>query len=193
MKGILPRSIDLEIRLGTPGGSESGPTKLIGWADPDGVLDCSTGRLGMKGIRLRSRVERKHMPSEQGTKSANFPAPKKASSLRDKNLISTIFHLENSCGKCHEWLSWYRHPFNTFARSQCLFSQCLFPQCLSAPGGCSSDTGALYTFGRGGTCGLGHGNKTSLAQPARVEALTDVRVEHVACGHRHIAAMVSSL
>ncbi|CAM9679615.1 unnamed protein product [Phaeothamnion confervicola] len=48
----------------------------------------------------------------------------------------------------------------------------------------------VYSFGMGKSCCLGHGNKTSQPQPTLVEALLGQRVEVVACGNKHMGALV---
>jgi len=57
---------------------------------------------------------------------------------------------------------------------------------------CRSDSGDLYTFGSGGTCCLGHGSKSRVAQPEKVQYFANMRanVDKITCGASHIGAIV---
>ena len=72
------------------------------------------------------------------------------------------------------------------------------PQCLSSKGvisvsayygvtACITRAGELFTFGRGSTGRLGHGDWMDQASPKRVEALAGMKVTMVSCSYAHTA------
>jgi E3 ubiquitin-protein ligase HERC4 len=54
---------------------------------------------------------------------------------------------------------------------------------------CNVDKGELYTCGDGAFGELGHGNIESRLLPCRVEHLSSVCINMVACGMRHTLAL----
>ena len=54
-----------------------------------------------------------------------------------------------------------------------------------------AEYGELYTFGRGSTGVLGHGEKCSENEPRLVEALSGVKVVDAACSNFHMAVVTS--
>jgi hypothetical protein len=58
---------------------------------------------------------------------------------------------------------------------------------------CVTESGALYTWGRGANGQLGHGDVSDQATPKRVESgLKDKIMVKVACGENHSAAVDSA-
>ncbi|CAM9836171.1 unnamed protein product [Chrysoparadoxa australica] len=53
-----------------------------------------------------------------------------------------------------------------------------------------TDEGEVYTFGPGKFGSLGHGNTSTEVQPKLVEALQGLKVVKIACGDKHVAALV---
>ena len=74
-------------------------------------------------------------------------------------------------------------------RSQvCIFSVSPFPTkyaCINL-----LESGLLFTWGGGMYGKLGHGDERGHSTPCLVEALSDVRVEQIACGSRHTVVLV---
>ncbi|CCI39952.1 unnamed protein product [Albugo candida] len=52
-----------------------------------------------------------------------------------------------------------------------------------------SSTGKLYTFGKGHSSCLGHGERKTLLQPAQIESLDRYNVVSVTCGYSHMGAL----
>ena len=55
-----------------------------------------------------------------------------------------------------------------------------------------TDSGALYTWGRGSFGRLGHGDTISIQSPKQIAALKDVRIQQVSCGFAYTTAVSES-
>lgn len=52
-----------------------------------------------------------------------------------------------------------------------------------------TDSGKLYTFGKGSSLCLGHAKKSYTPHPRLVDALEGRKVLRMSCGHKHMAAI----
>ncbi len=52
-----------------------------------------------------------------------------------------------------------------------------------------SDEGRVYSWGRGESGVLGHGNKNNLSSPVLIESLLSTKIIGISCGVNHTAAI----
>ena len=57
----------------------------------------------------------------------------------------------------------------------------------------ATDSGQVYTFGRGEDYRLGHGANTNESQPRLVQSLAGVKVVAISAGDRHLAAVTGAV